>query len=116
MDIKDTFIRDVLQREGKAIDDAMEAAINNRLRFHFGRLNKARKYKVNNGELNFNINIAQRFLDLNAKLRDGTKRKKKYPIYNKIIFGHYNEIAYKLMYGFTQDVADDIAKQFKNNQ
>ncbi len=116
MQIKDEFIRRVLTEQGRAMNDASVRAIRKHITFKYGRsgrLENGNTEQVSNNRLIITHPIHKRFLDMRSKLRNGKPRKRKYPIHNKIIFGHYNEIAYKLMYGFTKDVAREIQETFK---
>jgi hypothetical protein len=111
MELKQEFIRRILLEQGKEMDDSMLRAIKTNIRFKYGRsgrLENGRTPSVSGNELTLTHPIHQRFLDMKAKLRDGSYRRQKYPIHNRIVFGHYNRIAFKLMYGFTADVANEI--------
>jgi len=66
----------------------------------------------------------ERALDINMRKlhrgevgSDGKKKKywTSFRIHNNFIWGHYNRIAYRLMYGLTADVAEGIAKELKGD-
>lgn len=116
MQIELAFIEQILKAEGKAINASTLRAIRKHILFKYGRtglLENGNTESVSNNTLTLTHPIHKRFLDMKARQRDGQLRKKKYPIHNKIIFGHYNEIAYKLMYGLTEEVAQGIKDNFK---
>jgi len=116
MKIEEGFIRDILEAQGKATNDASVRAARKHLLFkygHSGRLLRDNESSVTGNTLTITHPIYKRFLDMKAKQRDGKPRKRKYPIHNRIVFGHYNEIAYQLMYGFTDEVAEKIKQNFK---
>jgi hypothetical protein len=41
------------------------------------------------------------------------KGQKPVPVHNKIIWGHFNNIIFKLAYGFTEDVKQSIARNYQ---
>lgn len=43
--------------------------------------------------------------------RDSKKRRRQYHIYNRIVFGHLNEITKRLAFGFTEEVRASIATE-----
>ena len=128
--IKKAFVKKILQEEAKRLDKTQTAAIRKLLNFHSGRLDRDREQSVSSGSeldgmLTLSIPGYGRMLDIKPKnrkfasnisknrlkLHDRRSKRKAYPIYNKITFGHYNAIAYKLMYGLTNEVADNIKKE-----
>ena len=116
MEISKVFIQQVLAEGGRNINDASVRAIRKHIQFkysHTGRLENANTAVVSGTTLTITHPIYKRFLDSRSTLRDGSRRKRAYPIHNKPVFGHYNEIAYKLMYGFTKDVAREIQEKLK---
>ncbi len=116
MDINRAFISKVLREEVNLMDSAMQRAIRKRRLYKYGRsgrLLNERTVTVAGNKATLTHPIHQRFLDMRSRLRDGTKRKKAHKIHNSIIMGHYNEIAYKLRWGLTQDVIRDFKKAAK---
>lgn len=120
--IRTEFIKRILKEEGQEIDRDQLAAIDKYLQFRTGRLRNDRKQTVEHdggfdGQLTLTHPIRERFLDIKPKnldQRKKRKRRKAYPIHNRIIFGRLNKIAYKLNYGLTQEVADEIKSDLKN--
>ncbi|WP_395058219.1 hypothetical protein [Flavobacterium sp.] len=50
-----------------------------------------------------------RFADMKTRnTKEGTIRKKRHAIHNKIIYGHLNDIAHQLSYGYTQAVVAEL--------
>ncbi len=112
--IKKQFVKQVLQDESKRFKKNQGAAMRKLLTFHTGRTIASRQFKVKSGDemdgrMEVNHSITQRFLDIKKK---GSKRRKRLPIHNKYVFGHYYSTARRLMYEFTDDVANEIRKQF----
>jgi hypothetical protein len=76
------------------------------------------------GELQITHPDYERFLDIKKRPKQSdnvtewkkrTRSKlKSYPIHNKIIMGNYNQLAYNLLYGLTQEVSKEIKTQLHN--
>ena len=124
--IKTEFVKRALLDIGKEIDKAQGAAIQKYLNYRTGRLLDDRKFDVSrgdfmDGQLTITHPIYERFLDMKKKkggsnnVNKWRNRKKKiYPIHNRIIMGNYNRLAYILMYGLTEEVASAIKKDLDN--
>ena len=113
------FVNQVLNHEGNELVRAHKREIQSRLKQHSGKtLSSVQKLVQNNGEAGGTLAIQhqkrQRFLDMKTRtLKSGiTKRKKAYPVHNKIIFGHLNNVIRQLKYGFTEA----IQEKMKRNQ
>gem|GEM_PF-6674464 len=116
--LEQRYIDKILNQEGKAIWKAQKAAISKYgLKRHSGQLQDKLNYAVEgstdkySGDLQLTLIKYMRFLDMKKKLvgtkrEDGklVKRRRQYHIYNRIVFGHFNEIYTHLAYGFTQEV------------
>ncbi|MFV0376917.1 MAG: hypothetical protein ACK5JD_06385 [Mangrovibacterium sp.] len=127
--IRKEFVKQVLQQEGKELHDNQGKAIAKLLHFHSNRLMNERPYSVQSedamdGEFSISIPGYGRALDIKPKnlvIREQDKythwrqrrRSKAFPIYNRFVFGHYYTIAWRLMYGLTEEVAENIKKQFE---
>lgn len=130
--IRKEFVKQVLEAEGHELHNNQGMAIAKLLHFHSNRLMEQRELEVTqsgdmDGTLTLNIPVYGRFLDIKPKnntIKEDDKykawrnkrRKQAYPIYNRYVFGHYHRIAYKLMYGFTNEVANSIKQQFQEQQ
>lgn len=128
--IRKEFVKQVLQEEGQELHDNQGKAIAKLLHFHSNKLFDDRPFTVTSGDdldgkYSSEIKFYGRILDIkpkNRKIQDQDKythwrkrrRTKAFPIYNRFVFGHYYTIAYRLMYGFTEEVAAGIKKQFEN--
>lgn len=126
--IQKAFVKQVLQEEGRELRDNQSKAIAKLLNFHSNRLYDDRRTKVNSdgqldGQLTMTIPAYGRVLDIKPQYRNRPeskyerwrkrRRAKAFPIYNRFVFGHYYTIAYRLMYGLTEEVAANIKKQFE---
>jgi len=95
------YTAEVLAEEGKNIYNAQTKAINHFAFIKNGDLLKQRNYRVSKSTLTLNFPIQMRFVDM-KKIRG--KRQKSARVYNSIVMGHYNNIARKLRFGFTEAV------------
>jgi len=127
--VKKEFVRQILHEEGTELHDNQGKAIAKLLHFHSNRLFDDRPYDVESGnamdgKLSASIAGYGRALDIkpkNRKIQEQDKytnwrkrrRTKAFPIYNRFVFGHYYTIAWRLMYGLTEEVAENIKKQFE---
>jgi hypothetical protein len=128
--IRKEFVKQILQQEGKELHDNQSKAIAKLLNFHSNRLYDDRPFTVTGGDdldgkLTMSVPDYARFLDIKPKAKEtknkyanwrNGRRTKGFPIYNRFVFGHYYTIAYRLMYGLTEEVAAGIKKQFENNE
>ncbi len=128
--IRKEFVKQILQEEGQEMEDNRGKAIAKLLHFHSGELYDRREHTVSSGDeldgmFTTNTKFYGRVLDIKPKNRliqeqdkythwRSRRRTKAFPIYNRFVFGHYYTIAYRLMYGLTEDVAAGIKKQFEN--
>mgnify|MGYP003630849107 CR=1 FL=1 len=125
--LEQRYIDKILNQEGKAIWKAQKAAISKYgLKRHSGQLQDKLNYVVEgstdkySGDLQISFIKYLRFLDMKKKHQSGKtekgkliKRRRQYHIYNRIIFGHYNEIYTQLAYGFTEEVKAQLRADLK---
>ncbi|WP_116787616.1 hypothetical protein [Flavobacterium psychrotrophum] len=70
-----------------------------------------RKFEVNDNNLLYSQMLKHRFVDMKFISAGMEKHKKKvHPVYNKIIYGHYNNLIRELKYGFVDAVKEDLRK------
>lgn len=96
------FIRKVLKEEGKNIFDTQNKRMS---KFKSSEWFEKRGMKVDESKLTITLLKKHRFSDMryrNTKM--GREKKKSYPIYNKVMFGHLAEIVKKLSFGFTEEI------------
>ncbi len=116
MNLEEAFIQQVLEEEGKQLNDSQLRAIRKHILFKYGRsgrLENEREVEVSGNTLTLTHPVYQRFLDMKARLRNGKRRRKRYPIHNRIAMGMYSKIGRRLMYGFTDEAVKQIKKDFK---
>lgn len=120
MGVKERFIKETLESEGRRMLRAQGLAMEESLRFHT-RETYARRHIIvtedgeMSGTLTFTHTVQERFLDL-RRLRHGStesRRPKSRRIHNRFVMGMYNAIARELMYGFTEDVAARIREEME---
>jgi hypothetical protein len=130
--VRKEFVKQILTEEGKELHDNQGKAIAKLLHFHSNRLMDERPYSVSaddslDGKFSIKIPGYGRALDIKPKNRviqeqdkythwRQRRRTKTFPVYNRFMFGHYYTIAWRLMYGLTEEVAAGIKKQFKTQQ
>jgi hypothetical protein len=120
MGVRDRFIRETLEKQGERMLRRQGVAMEESLRFHTREtLTSRRIYATEgsemSGSLTFIHTIQERFLDL-KRLRHGSEmspRPRKRQIHNRFVMSMYNAVASELMYGFTEEVAERIRKDFE---
>lgn len=119
MSVKERFVREILQDEGRRLLSNQSLALGRKLNVRSGRLMSTRRVSVEGGDvydgrLSFTHTAYERFLDM-RRLRIGSKdvyRNRK--IHNRFVFGHYSSIAGRLMHDLTDDVVARIREQIKS--
>lgn len=105
MGIRERFIQDTLETEGRKMLELQTRQIERVTHSRTGNLRRNRYIKVTADQLTLTHPEYERFLDMKKKSGSG-KRKKRRKIHNRYIFGAYTSIAERLMYGFTDEVAN----------
>lgn len=119
--IERKYLLQVLQDEGEALRQAHIAAIDKYNLVDSGTLRAGPDITISQaGEFGGSLAVRhvkyQRFLDMKTRnTKDGKVRKRNYPIHNKIIFGHLNNIIVKLKYGFTDSVRQNLEQISENH-
>ena len=125
-EIKQAFIRGILSKGGKRTVSEQKKAIAKFTDRKSGIMVetptwKLLKNQLSEGSLQFSVATRQRFQDAglgrkaSAESDRKPKRRKKKPVYNKIVFSNYNDIIYKLMYYYTDEVKNSIRKNLERN-
>jgi len=101
------FIDRILEQEGANIITEQ-----NRIdkKFSFKSTGLNRRFSVNNGQLNLEHGIIQRFRDLN-RIRGRKQVSSKQ--HNRVIFSHFNTIQRGLMFGFTKAIRAQLKAEYK---
>lgn len=103
------FIRKVLQEEGQDINTNIQSKMN---QFGFKSVFwSEREFSVtgSGNTLQYRHLKVHRFVDIKTRdTKKGKIKKKRYPIHNRIIYGHLNNVARELMFGFTEAVIDEM--------
>lgn len=103
------YIDQVLEEEGKNILSE-QSRLDRKYSFS-NRLSSRRNTRVSGGKLVIEHSIIQRFVDMNKI--NGAPKKRKTPIHNRVIFGHFNNILGKLRFGFTKAIQEQLSSQHK---
>ena len=120
MCVKERFIKETLERQGQRMLRRQGVAMEESLRFHTRETLTSRRIYVTegtemSGTLTFEHTVQERFLDL-KRLRHGSeesRRPRNRQIHNRFVMSMYNAVANALLYGFTQEVAERIRKDFE---
>lgn len=120
MGVKERFIKETLERQGQRMLRRQGVAMEESLRFHTRETLTSRHIYVTegtemSGTLTFEHTVQERFLDL-KRLRHGSeesRRPRNRQIHNRFVMSMYNAVANDLLYGFTQEVAERIRKDFE---
>ena len=120
MGVRERFITETLETEGRKMLQSQQRAMQSSLKFHTGRTLSSRHISVSSdgeasGTLTFRHSIQERFLDL-RKLRHGSvqsHRPKLRQIHNRFVFGAFASISRRLMYGLTEDVIERLRGETK---
>lgn len=105
--IEQKYIEQVLKEEAQNIESAQDDIFSNRNISNVIR--STRSFSVNDKTLTLRHHIRQRFDDM-KKVR--FLKQKSTGAHNKVIWGHFNNIIFKLAYGYTKDVKNQIANQY----
>lgn len=120
--IKSEFVKRILQDEGKRLIKNQGGAIAKRVKFHTNRLLNDRHISVTggdnmDGQLQFTHPHYERLLDIKRTVRNKNTNRastRSRRIHNRFIFGHYFSISRRLMTDFTDEVVEQIRKDFHN--
>ena len=115
--LSDRFIARTLQSAGQRMLASQREAILTEVTEHTGNLRLGRTITVISGQdggtLLFEHRIYERFLDM-RRPGTGSAKTKIRRIHNRFVMGMYNNVAYRLLHGFTDEVqaamAEDIRK------
>lgn len=110
--IEQKYIEQVLNEEAINIRSAQDAIFTDHKNTDVGLIKSKRAFSVSNSTLTYRHHIRQRFNDM--RFIKG-KSQKPIPTHNKIIWGHFNNIIFKMAYGFTHDVKLAITKRYNIN-
>lgn len=103
--LKLAFTSQVLQQEGQAILDDQTNIINRFNLVDTKNLLSKRFASVQGNNLHISFPHYLRILDIKGPSR------KAFPLYNKIVMGHYNQIAKILRFSYTEEVRQKLAME-----
>ncbi|HLS11792.1 MAG TPA: hypothetical protein VK050_06485 [Flavobacteriaceae bacterium] len=109
--LKLAFTKKILKEEAKNIE-SKQTQVMAKNRFESAGWYAFREYSANDTTLRYTHTPEHRFIDMKSRKtkKDGKKKKKHYPIHNRILFGHMNNIIRRLQFEYT----DGIKKQLRN--
>lgn len=103
--LKSAFTSQVLQEEGQAILDDQTNVINRFNLVDSRNLLSQRFASAQGNTLHMAFPVYLRLLDIKGN------KKKAFPLHNSIVMGHFNEIARKLRFGFTEEVRQQLSME-----
>lgn len=110
--VKGQFIKNSLQRHGQEVDQEISKRMA-RAGFRSDFWSK-RNFELNENTLSYKHLPQHRFVDIRTrKSKAGVKRKKNHPIHNRVHYGHLNNLARELMYGFTVAIKEEIKEKLE---
>ncbi|RXG32064.1 hypothetical protein [Leeuwenhoekiella marinoflava] len=103
------FIAKVLQEEAKEITAEQDKIFS---RFNNSDWKNNRSFEVKGTTLEEKHLPKHRFVDMKTlETRAGKIKKRNYPVHNKIMYGHANNIVRGISFGFTEQVKAEMKKQ-----
>lgn len=111
--LQNRFIRRVFSETGKDIDKAQTDFMSSR-GFEKAEWFSGRSFNATDNSLDIEVLKIHRFVDMKTiTSKAGKHRKKAQPVYNRIIWGHYNNVIRELAFGFTEAVKQEL-RQLKD--
>ena len=106
--LENRFMRRVLQDTGKDIDQAQTKYMTSR-GFDQDKWYSGRSFNTTDNSLDMEVLKVHRFVDMKSRVtKAGKKNKKSHPVYNRIVWGHYNNIIKEMHFGFTEAVKQEL--------
>lgn len=111
--LQQRFIARILQEEGQNISKA-QVDIMSSSGFTNQDWFSKRSFDVNNNVLRYEHLKKHRFVDMSSrKTRNGRITKKSYPVHNRILFGHANNIVFRLSVEYTRRMKEMLALDYQ---
>lgn len=111
--LKQRFISRILKEESQNIDAAQVKLMVSR-GFTGAEWNSGRAFSVNDTILRYEHLAKHRFVDMRSRqTKEGRVNKKSHPIHNRIIYGHANNIVFRLSVEYTQRMKDMLMQDFE---
>ena len=108
--LENRFIRKVFGETAKEIDQAQTKVMAER-GFSHQEWFSGRQFSVTDNSMDMEILTKHRFVDMKTRdSKKGKHGKKNHPVYNKIVWGHYNNVVREMAYGFTEAVKAELHK------
>lgn len=108
------FIKQVFQEEGRELMQSIDKVMRSRSFSNPSFYN--RSITATEDSLIYDHALLNRFVDMRHNSINGNRVKRKaHPVHNRLLYGHANDIIYRLMYGFTEAVREDMARLDMNS-
>jgi hypothetical protein len=106
--IKNRFIRKVFGETAKDIDSAQKKIMSAR-GFEKSEWFSGREFSVTDNSMDMKVLLKHRFVDMKTRnSASGKHSKKSHPVYNKIIWGNYNNVVREMAFGFTEAIKEEL--------
>lgn len=103
------FIDHVLKEESRSIDAAIDKTMSSA--GFTSSFWKDKRFTVSNNKLEYRHKPQHRFVDMKTRnTQNGKIRKRRHIIHNRVVYGHLNNIARELQFGYTDAVIADFKK------
>lgn len=113
--LQQRFIARILREEGANIKEAQTSTMASR-GFTSREFFQERSFSVSDNILGYEHLKKHRYVDMKSRLtKEGKVRKKSHPIHNRILFGHANNIVFRLSVEYTQRMKAMIMAEFPVN-
>ena len=107
--IKRAFIQKILKEEGENIAAAQDRVLNRAMEDRrIDMVRYSRTFTVSDTALHHSHNIQQRFIDMK---RTSYGKQKPVKVHNSIIYGHFNNVIFRLKTNLTEQVKAQLAQQ-----
>ncbi len=99
--LKGRYLRKVMRERGEEINKE----VGKRTSSFSSSLWSRRGISLTDDTLTYQSTKVHRFVDMKTRTtQEGKKRKKNYPIHNKIIMGQYSQMVKDLSFGYTEEI------------
>lgn len=111
--LQNRFVARILQEEAQSIDTEQIKLMQAR-NFLSSEFYSNRNFNVDNTILRYQHLAKHRFVDMKTRqTKNGQIKKVSHPIHNRILFGHANNIIFRLSFEYTSRMKTMLATEFK---
>lgn len=108
LDLEKKFVSRILLEEGQKMH-AAQTKLMGQEGFSSRHLLQQRKFTESEQKLLYKHSKALRFVDMKTRnTKKGKVKKVSYPVHNRILYGHANNIVRRVSFGFTERVKQEL--------